>query len=166
MASPSKLTRKDLAQELQGYISRHDAFSGESYEFNIKLGRIDLPKGLPQVVGEGAIDALIQTEMELRLREFAEDLKAEFPWIHDWAQAGRSGGWLVLQPDEGVGEDIPNLLFGRRRLKDLHKIYDRVEYGLRQLEAEFEAHDIWEATFPEYKRARSRKHWDPREPKR
>lgn len=169
MASTNKLTREEVAKELQSYMSRHDDFTGESYEFNIKVRRINIPEGVRSVVGERAISDLIQTEMEFRLKEFIDDLKSEFPWIHNWAQTGRSGGWLVLEPDEGVMDedgDIPSLPFGRRRAKDLQKVYDRVEYSLRQLEADFEAHDIWEDRFPEYKRARGRKHWDPREPKR
>ncbi len=158
----------ELAQELQSYMSRHDSFTGESYEFNIRLGTINIPEDVQQNATQQSIDDIVQVEIGFRLKDFVVGLKTDFPWIYDWDQAGRSGGWLVLQPDYGVMDEdgtIPNLGKARSRLKDLRKISRLVQEGVQGLEEDLATIEFWVNVLPQYT-PKSKKHWDPREPKK
>ena len=81
-ASAPQSSEKELAQELQSYMSRHDSFAGESYEFNIRIGAVDLPQEISRNVSQNNIDDIVQLEMGFQLRGFAAELKREFPWIY------------------------------------------------------------------------------------
>ena len=161
MAPLSKLPRKELEHELRSYLSRHDEFFGEAYDFNIKVGAIAIPNEVYQHRTQEQVSDIVQGEMEVRLRNFAETLREDFPWIEDWGQVGRSGGWLVLKPQLGVMDesgDIPHLGDARKRLKDLRKIYRLVQEGVRKLEG-----DMRSIGFFIPGPLHSRKAWDPRE---
>ncbi len=156
----------ELAQELQSYMSRHDSFAGESYEFNIRVGAVNLPQTVRQNVAQNSIDDIVRMEMEFQLREFIAELKRTFPWIYGEAQAGRSGGWLVLQPDYGVMDEdgtIPNLAKAGSRLKDLQEISRLVQEGVRGLEEDLATLDFWSDRVSAPIQP-SRKDWDPRDP--
>ncbi len=159
---------EDLVQELQSYMSGHDSFAGESYEFNIRLRAVNLPEDVQQNVAQRNIDEIVQVEMDFRLGEFISELKRTFPWIYGAAQAGRSGGWLVLQPDYSIMDEdatIPDLEKARSRLTDLDKISRLVKEGISEFEADLATTDFWEAVLPQYT-PKSKKHWDPREPQK
>ncbi len=161
-------SEEDLVQELQSYMSGHDSFDGESYEFNIRLGIVNIPEDVQQNVAQRIIDEVVQVEMDFRLRDFVIGLKADFPWIYEWAQAGRSSGWLVLQPDYGVMDEdatIPDLAKARSRLEDLEKISRLVKEGVRELESDLATTDLWAEVLPQFTPT-SKKHWDPREPQK
>lgn len=162
-------SRKEIEKILVRYLDRHATFPhDESYQFDIKVPGIDIPDQVRERLDDETIDLFVDREMENRLVDFAEGLKERFPWIADWGQAGRMGGWLVLATDDGVlnehGE-IPARDTGgaRRRLGDLQEIQRLVYDGINRLRDDLESLTFWSEGFPDQIRPPSRKHWDPRE---
>ncbi len=161
MVAVSKLSRKDLEQEIGSYISH--LFLSESYHFNIEVGVLDIPDEVYHYRNREEVSRLAETEVGMWRLSLIEQIKAEFPWIEDWERIGRSGGWLILKPQIGVLDkrgDSLHLKDTRRRLRDLRTIYDQIQQGLTQLHVDFHSIDFWAALIPEY--PRSRKAWDPR----
>ncbi len=165
--SDPQSSEEELLQDLQSYLSRHDSFAGESYDFDIKARGVNIPEVVHQHTSQQRIDNIVQTEMEFRLREFIDELKHDFPWVYDTAQAGRSGGWLVIQPDAEVMDEqgIPHLESARRRLRDLEEISQRVKEGIRGLKEDLATLNFWSdrVSAPILP---SRKDWDPRDPQK
>ncbi len=160
MVAVSKLSKRDLEQELGSYISH--LFLSESYNFTIEVGVFDIPDEVYRYRNQEEISQIAETEIGLRLLSLIEQIKAEFPWVEEWEQSV-GGGWLFLKPQMGVLDERGNSLHledTRRRLRDLRTIYDRIQQNITQLHVDLHSSDFWEARIPEY--PRSRKAWDPR----
>lgn len=144
MAKPStEEKRKELEKEFDEYLSSR-LRGQEAYEFDIKIQKIDLPRGVRRNFTESIIDDTVQSFMAHSLKDFAEALKKRFNWIHNWHQEGRSGGWLVLEPDYGILEKETGIQTLRNRLKDLRTIDKLVQQGLREVVKTMESRDYWE----------------------
>lgn len=171
-------TPDELAQEIYDFLDYHNVLTGEAYKFNIKLPSIEIPAEVREQISETTINEVSQAAMQESLEGYVDTFKRKFPWIRNWAQAGRMGGWLVLashnpvlvighRPDgvavpEVEPEDIKN---ARKRLRDLEKIEALIKEGKQWLMEDLASDDFWKDHVPTYQPRRgSRKYWDPREP--
>jgi hypothetical protein len=166
---------RELAEEIYDFHDYHDVFAGEAYRFNIKLRNIEIPAQVREQISEEAIDRIVLPTMEDALTDFADTLKEKFPWIRAWAQAGRMGGWLVLEPHNPVltighrrdGVAVPDIepadvKEARKRLRDLEKIKTLIKEEISELVAELQSDDFWADRVETYQpRPKGRKHWDP-----
>ena len=170
----------ELAQEIYDFLDYHNVLTGEAYKFNIKLPSIEIPAEVREQISETAINEVSQAVMQESLEGYVDTFKQKFPWIRNWAQAGRMGGWLVLashnpvlvighRPDgvavpEVEPEDVKN---ARKRLRDLEKIEALIKEGKQWLMEDLASDDFWKDHVPTYQPRRgSRKYWDPREPQK
>lgn len=154
MAKPTKEERRrELEKEFDRYLS-HRLRGQEAYEFNIKVGRIDIPNAARRNLDEDVINDSVASFMAQSLKEFAEELQRAYPWIHNWHQEGRSGGWLVLEPDYGILDKETGLVTLRQRLKDLERIAKQVKEGVRGVERTLESDEYWEV---------KKQDWSPRD---
>jgi hypothetical protein len=112
-----------------------------------------------------------------QLKFFVEWLQEDFPFIEDYYQEGRSGGWLLLKLDslDGLIEDIEftekdyinlNLNPGEirpaiklikdstrsieNRIRDIYKIAKRVEKSKTSLAKEMSSPEYWDRFFEIY----------------
>jgi hypothetical protein len=145
-------TRKEIAEEIRKRISRRarPIEGREAYDFNIKIYKIDIPKGVRtiQKKTEEQIGSVVDHEMAAKLSETVHVLGEEYRWISGWEQGGRSGGWLVLWTEWPVlderGEIEPGCLgLARARASDLAKIEKEVEKGKRELVEMLEDPQFW-----------------------
>ena len=70
----------------------------ESYEFNIRWPLLNIPdevRAWPS--GESVIESVMDSYTETGLPSFMDEWQHRRPEIGKWAQAGRSGGWLVVE---------------------------------------------------------------------
>lgn len=153
MAKPRAEVRESLEKQIEEYVSGR-LRGQEAYEFNIKIHKIDLPRGVRRKFNEDVIDDTVAAFMRGYLQDFADRLKGEFKWIHNWHQEGRSGGWLVLEPDYGlIGKDA-GVTTLRQRLKDLETIDEMVKKGVREVTQILESEDYWDL---------KKQDWSPRD---
>ncbi len=161
-------SRLEVEEGLRRYLDPHDTFREEAYQFDIKMRRIDIPPRVQEHVGDITINATVEAVMESRLSAFVEGMKARYDWIGNWAVAGRSSGWLVLESHDAMldqdaelqPEDLPE---ARRRLRNLDEIDWHVRESKRELKRELGAVEFWRTAVPG--RLPGRKGWDPRDTK-
>jgi len=147
---------EDLAKSLERWVAggEHEC-RYVCYEFKIKIYRIEVPDEARSALDEDEIDHSVQAEMADELGSFGMALKETYGWIKDWWQAGRSGGWLVLEPHPGpveefldrgtVDEDeIARLLKEMSsRVSDLEQIDRKVSQGRAALVSRLSSLDWW-----------------------
>lgn len=146
----SKATKADIAKEIEEFISSHHR-GGEAYDFNIKLQKIYVPDAVRRRLGEEEINRIAEDLARSDLEAFMDQLQKDFPWIHEWRQEGRSGGWLTIVPDHAVLDDygnIDDLRDAKKRLKDLHEIERQVEKAKNQHVAALESKRWWDEVAP------------------
>lgn len=80
-------------------------FSGQ-FQFSIKMHNMLIPEKVKQELSHDLIEEVIISIAKEELEAFMESLKEEFPWIMHWYTAGRSGGWLILEHEEDIGNRI------------------------------------------------------------
>lgn len=51
---------------------------------------------------ESEVNDIFMHESAVQLEDFIDELRSDYSWISEWGQEGRSGGWLVIQPDDPV----------------------------------------------------------------
>ncbi len=160
-------SREALERELHRYLDDHRAVRGEAYKFDIRIRAIPLPAAVRALLTPRDIENIVGVEMSERVADFALGLKDKFPWIGEWTQAGRMGGWLVIETESPVLDEYGNIedvSEARQRLNDLDEISEMVRSGIGALVDDLESHRFWAQFIPNYSpRAYGRKHWDPRE---
>jgi len=82
-------------------------------DYNIKVGKVEIPDFVREggmvegehieAIGENVIEEIFQQEAQDRIAMFADNAKAEYKDINEIGQAGRGGGWLVV--DYKLDED-------------------------------------------------------------
>jgi hypothetical protein len=156
--------KEHLERGLFGHLSRHQR-SGEAYEFDIKIQKINIPDEVRERVSDSRIGAIFEVEASGRLNAFMDELKNDFPWIHEWRQDGRSGGWLVIEPDAAALDEYGNVedvRFARKRLSDLDEIAARVEEAKKALKKDMGSSEWWGGRVKKVKK----QDWSPRSGKR
>lgn len=146
----SKATKADIAKEIEEFLSSHNR-RGEAYDFDIKLQKIYVPDSVRRRLGEEEINRVADDLAQSDLEAFMDQLKKDFPWIHEWRQEGRSGGWLTIVPDHAVMDDYGNvddLRDAKKRLKDLYEIERQVEEAKDQHVADLESKKWWDEVAP------------------
>lgn len=169
-----KLLPEDIEKRIHKYLSRHirTRFGEEAYDFNIKmLMRIEIPDLVLPAKGwsQSELNDFVETLMVDQLKEFADELKNSYPWIKNWFQEGRTGGWLVLVTDEPVLNEYGKisesgdprersefLSAARKRLKDLETIETKVDDAKAALVRDLESPEWWDIGPKEWRPARSR----------
>lgn len=95
------MSKKDrLAEELDKYLSSR--YREEAYEFNIKIMKVHVPEKVRKSLTESEVNDIFMHESAVQLEDFIDELRSDYSWISEWSQEGRSGGWLVIQPDDPV----------------------------------------------------------------
>lgn len=158
MPSPKERLDQEILRRSTDHLSKHQP-SGEAYEFNIKIRKVNIPDEVRGKFSEAHITDIYEFAASQRLKDFVENLKTDFPWIHDWRQDGRSGGWLVIVPNDAVllSEFGKHVRPKMKRLKDLDEIAARVEEAKRDFKLDMESPEWWGIS-------RSKKvPWNPRE---
>lgn len=142
MTKHSRLDRDALEQAISHYLFRR--FSGEAYGFNIKIQKMNIPRGARRLFDSDVIDSTVQSTFRQALIEFTDQLQSQFHWLRRWSQEGRSGGWLVLEPEQAV-LDNPDVTLSvlRKRLKDLEKIDRWVREAKKELVRALESEEAW-----------------------
>lgn len=146
----SKATKADITKEIEGFLSSHNR-RGEAYDFDIKLRKIYVPDPVRKRMSEEEINDIAEQLAQSDLDAFMEQLQEDFPWIHEWRQEGRSGGWLTIVPDVAVLDDYGNvddLRMARKRANDLNEIARQVDEGVRQHVESLESKKWWDESFP------------------
>lgn len=147
-----QMSMEEVEKEIRKYISSHYRTRGpeEAYDFNIKVRLIDVPEIARHKFSEAEIDQHVQTAMADRLRGFANDLISEYPWITDWQQEGRMGGWLILVTNDAVldtYDESPKpksaLIKARKRLRDLVAIEESIKENIKSMKQEFSSLVWW-----------------------
>jgi len=141
--------RKDVAKRIESFLSRHRIPKSweEIYDFNIKLPVIRVPQSIRDKVSEGRLSEFFNFAMEHDLEAFTEGLKTDYPWIVEWGQQGRSGGWLVLVSKDPVRDEwgeVPDLRRARKRLRDLEKIESEIRESMKSLRSYYETVEPYE----------------------
>lgn len=99
-----------IAAGILKYFSKHQPHDrGEAYEFSIKMRPVGIPKEVRERLPEKVIDNIYEAEAQFRIDVFMEELIEKFPWIVTWRTAGRSGGWLVIEPEFAVLDEHGNV---------------------------------------------------------
>lgn len=142
------MSREDVERALSQYLSRHHyPRSGlEAYDFNIKMGLIDVPSKVREHYSEAEVNDRLEAEMVVRLKDFGEYLTEDFPWIRGWLQEGRSGGWLVVETDDPMLNDdleVNHLGRARKRVRELRQISIRIREEQLGLEGDIESLEWW-----------------------
>jgi hypothetical protein len=153
-----KASSTAVKERLHRYLSRHQS-SGEAYEFGIKIRKVNIPDKVREKLSEAQIQDAFDSEASQRLDAFMEQLKDDFPWILRWRQDGRSGGWLVIEPDAAALDDYGNVedvRFAKKRLNDLNEITRRVEASKRDFVDDMQSGEWW-GVHPK------KQFWSPRE---
>jgi hypothetical protein len=163
------------------FSAGHARDSKNMVEFSIKMHRIDIPQDvLDKAEKLGVTDQLdhyFWEELPDQLKFFVEWLQEDFPFIEDYYQEGRSGGWLLLKLSslDGLIEDIEftekdyinlNLNPGEirpaiklikdstrsieNRIRDIYKIAKRVEKSKTSLAKEMSSPEYWDRFFEIY----------------
>lgn len=137
------------------FLSRHEGGRrwADSYEFNIKIYRVNIPDKVRDKLTEDEIQDIYDFESGAALDELTEILKHRFSWIDTTRTAGRSYGWLVLdakdsvieRDDEGYLVATPEAL---ERLEDLEQIAGIVNEAKRNFIGTLESYDWWAEAFP------------------
>ncbi len=146
----SKATKADIAKEIEGFLSSHNR-RGEAYDFDIKMRKVYVPAPVRKRMSEEAIDEIAQGLAAEDINAFMDQLKKDFPWIHEWRQEGRSGGWLTIVPEAAALDDygrIEDLRYAKKRLNDLYEIEKQVEEGVNQHIATLESKTWWDEVAP------------------
>lgn len=141
--------RESIELALLQYCSKHS--DEEAYEFNIKIRRVDIPDEVRERLSSDNIEVVYNEESDIRLGDFVEGIKEGFPWIRNWTQAGRSGGWLVIFPEDGVFDEYGKLVDLRKakaRLRNLNKIYDLLNKAKGDLIRDMQSREWWADRFP------------------
>lgn len=146
---------RNLNIRLPKFLSRHEGGErgSDSYEFNIKIYRVNIPDKVRDKVTELEIQALFEFEVEQALEELTEVLKRRFSWIENIRTAGRSDGWLVLDAKDSVVErDDDGYLVATpealERLEDLEEISGIVDNAKRNFVGTIESYGWWAEAFP------------------
>jgi hypothetical protein len=149
---------RNLNIRLPKFLSRHEGGRrwSDSYEFNIKIYRVNIPDKVRDKVTEDEIHELYEFESEAALNELMEILKHRFSWIESVSLEGRSGGWLALHATDSVVEQddkghlvaTPEAL---ERLEDLEQIDGIVDEAKRNFVGTMESFDWWAEAFPTLK---------------
>ena len=93
------------------------------YEFNIKMHGYDFRADW---MDDYTIsDDLWWNELHISLENIVEGLKEKYDWIEDWFQAGRMGGWLVLQSDGLVARSEEWVNSTHTEESDIQRYYDQ-----------------------------------------
>lgn len=148
--NPARMSREEVEKWIKKYISGHHRPKAgeEAYEFNIKVRRIDVPEIAHHKFTNAEIDQQVQTAMAGRLGAFVADLMEDYPWIENWGQEGRTGGWLVLithEPVIDLYDEIQKseLVSARNRLKDLFEIDNSIRENIKSMQQEFSSLKWW-----------------------
>lgn len=168
------LDRAKIEKGLSRFMSRHTRDFGlrdgeEAYDFDIKIQKIDIPDIVRQLKSDGEIDEVSEAQMNSRFTIFADSLKEIYPWVKEWYQTGRSGGWLTIVTGEPVLTDnweIPRsdiregpkewaptyaLSAAAKRLEALEEIKRNVENGIDELVGDLESRAWWGITPKDWK---------------
>jgi hypothetical protein len=150
--------KERLEREISKYLSKHQR-SGEAYEFNIKIRKVNIPDEVREKFSEVQIQDIYDFAASQRLKDFMDNLKPEFPWIRDWRQDGRSGGWLVIEPDAAALNDYGNIedvRFAKKRFSDLDEIAARVMAAKSIFVNDMQSGEWWDV------HPKKKKPWRPR----
>jgi hypothetical protein len=163
-------TAEEALETLRRFAGHHCQRPGW-FQFNIKV-REDLTP--PEWVREALTDEeRWQKESDIASQELANmvdagecdsAIQADFPWVKDWHQAGRMGGWLVLQHGsarradayewDGETDEAIDLAL------DLELIERRVERGVKAYAEYVRSDDAWEGVAEDTRDAlRSKAEW-------
>jgi hypothetical protein len=162
------------------FSAGHARDSKNTVEFNIKMGRVDIPQEVLDKAEKLGVteqlDHYFWEELPQQLEFFIEWIKEDFPFVLDYFQEGRSGGWLLLKLDpisgiedlEYIENDYVNLNLNpgeirpaikqvkqttrqiENRIRDIYKIAKRVEKSKKSLEKEMSSPEYWERFFEVY----------------
>jgi len=167
------------------FSAGHARDSKNMVEFNIKMSSVNVPdEVLDKAEKLGVREQLDQyfwEELPDQLKFFVEWLQEDFPFIEDYYQEGRMGGWLLLKlappvnyyEDDlnGIRQDFENLNMDVRdikpairevknttkqlekRIKEIYRIARRVENGRKSLSKEMSSPKYWERFFENYAEA-------------
>lgn len=141
----SEERRNALVQEYQKEFASRHTHGEEIYEFNIKIQKLDIPEIVRQTSTKENLEFNVDDLMEERLREFAESLESKYYWIRRWGREGRSGGWLVLEPDEpmfSAAEDV-SIRMLEKRIKDLRAIGESLKKAKAKLRRDVASKEFW-----------------------
>lgn len=163
----SLMSKDEVEKEIQGYLSTHERLrsGGEMYDFDIKIQRrINIPDVVREIKDwtESELSDHVESAMAEFLKDFVMALMERYPWIAEWAQSGRSGGWLVLRTENPVLDEYGRILFdvegeskravsqalapARKRLRALREIEGLVDRAKRDLVRDLESAVWWGIT--------------------
>lgn len=137
--------KEELVREYQDTFASRHVRGEEAYEFNIKIQKLDIPEIVRHTGTRDNLEFNVEELMEERLREFVEALESRFHWIRRWSRAGRSGGWLVLEPDEPLftAADEVTVRMLEKRIKDLRTIDELLKKAKAKLKRDAASKDFW-----------------------
>jgi hypothetical protein len=99
----SELEKEYLnTKEFMGHHSQTDDYGfPEIVSFNIKMHGVRIPTWVSTLLDKNNLqDAAnddYESELSTQLQMFVEDLQAQYDFLGDWYQEGRSGGWLAIK---------------------------------------------------------------------
>ena len=112
-----KRVEKALAEaEEYGRVLRHGKIG--DFEFNIKIQKLNIPDWVREKISEDEIGNIYDDQQQQDLETFTEELEADYPWIKEVTQEGRSGGWLIISPDMEWTEMLESILAGDYSTED------------------------------------------------
>lgn len=143
--------REELRDEIAtDYLGQHPGYfihEGEVYEFDIKIRRINIPDAVRENLSVSAIGSVADDEAIVQLGILCEEVKGLFPWVEGCSQAGRSGGWFLINTHDAVWADShdnpADLKRVKRRLRELRAIEDLVDRAKREYVKALESIEWW-----------------------
>jgi len=125
----------------------------DSYAFDIKVHRVDIPDKVSDRIGSEEIQEIYENEAGFTIGNLIDSLRTRFPWIENIRVEGRSGGWLVLDAEDSVVErDREGYLVATpealKRLDELEGIADIIEEEKRNFIGRLGSYAWWSETFP------------------
>lgn len=117
----------DLAEK---YGHKRDHGFSAGAEFNVKVGRVDVPDFAHEQLGPDEIDGVWWTEANSERELLEEALRKRYPWIGQTMFVGRGPGWLAIEDTVG-------------KPRNWDKIAAVVEKRLRQFVMRMEDPDFW-----------------------
>lgn len=132
--TPMKLVEYEKAKEVLEAYCGHHCNTYDTVQFNVRFHDYHIPELVTRLCPEKAVWERYDEILSQHLEDFMDQNSGYrigniIPWLSgkagtDWWQAGRSGGWLVVNCGTDCESAADDISFSLQQMSDLRELYD------------------------------------------